>query len=1028
MKKNMIIRRAAAIIMIVVITITTGMTCCYAAEIEKDETVYVIANSSGESENVIVSDWLKNVEGTDILADHSTLSDIENVKGDETFKVSEEGIIWDANGKDIYYQGKSDKELPIELSITYYLDGDEILPDEIAGKSGHVKIHYQYKNNTKQGDIYTPFMLISGMVLDSEVFSNVKIANGRLLSDGDRNIVIGYGFPGLEVSLKTDDLLEKIPGELKPECIDFDIPDGFELEADVNDFSTNVSMTVALPLDLSELRMEDIQDWEDLVSKMSELQENINQLIEGTSQLNDGTKELKNGCDQFLEGIYQLDDGAADLVAGAQVLDDGMEQLDGGIGVLNSKKMDLVKGIQQLSDGLNTLNKNKKMLVKGIDQLADGASQLDDGADELKKGMEVLYNGISSLDNNRPILVNGISELAIGMNQINNNGPSMKQGASGLADGIGQADETLKQLYSGSKQLNDGIIKVNDMLPNALDQLNIPLDHISADIDNSLQAGTTEKSIQELLTGINTYVNNAEQLASAVYSDEESGYITSINEFLSEIQTFFENDDTVHNGICEVDRKLGVLIESLSEDSFSSSRTEISTSSTDHASAIALLEECIAGDRAVLESLRNVQSKVGSVPGELISKYSGAYNTYSAQLDNLIAQLETDIANEQSALDELSQSSDTPVDAAKENTDISALITSLQELKAYTSGLSNAVSSEMEGLEAKEAQLLGKVNQIQTGGEQLIKNAAELKAGGEKVISSVETALTGFASELDTQLSTISKYVKQISSGITSLKTSLYGNTDEGGPMLQIANGSSQVTDGLFQLEYSVSESLLPGADILSTGIDSLFDNGIGIVTSGLNKLGNKMPELNSGIMQLMSGAGQLKKGTFNLKNGTESLADGASQLQGGAAALSSGVEQLAEGGNALKNGSGTLSEGIGELKDGSSKLKGGTSALADGTDALKTGTNQLLDGAVKLDGGIGELAEGTQELKDGVDDIDTEKIDNIIDFLDEDLKDFIDRLQAIKDASESYKLFSDESSNKNDSVKFVIETKGIYK
>ena len=179
-----------------------------------------------------------------------------------------------------------------------------------------------------------------------------------------------------------------------------------------------------------------------------------------------------------------------------------------------------------------------------------------------------------------------------------------------------------------------------------------------------------------------------------------------------------------------MDRKLGVLIESLSEDSFSSSRTEISTSSTDHASAIALLEKSIAGDRAVLESLRNVQSKVGSVPGELISKYSGVYSTYSAELDNLIAQLETDIANEQSALEELSRSSDTP-DTAKGNKDISALITSLQELKAYTSGLSNAVSSEMEGLEAKEAQLLVNVNQIQTGGKRLIKNAAELKAEGE---------------------------------------------------------------------------------------------------------------------------------------------------------------------------------------------------------------------------------------------------------------------------------------------------------
>ena len=108
-------------------------------ETTKDETVYVIAGADGEAEKVIVSDWIKNPNGETTINDSSDLTDIKNIKGSETYTIDEDGMkIWDAEGNDIYYQGYSDKTLPVDVGITYTLDGKTISPDDLAGQSGHV--------------------------------------------------------------------------------------------------------------------------------------------------------------------------------------------------------------------------------------------------------------------------------------------------------------------------------------------------------------------------------------------------------------------------------------------------------------------------------------------------------------------------------------------------------------------------------------------------------------------------------------------------------------------------------------------------------------------------------------------------------------------------------------------------------------------------------------------------------------------------------------------------------------------------
>lgn len=103
-------------------------------DIIKNETVYVIADAQGNKKNVIVGDWLDNEGSIDSIKDKSALSDIENVKGDEKFTENGDNIEWSADGSDIYYKGSSDKELPVDVNVTYFLDGKEIPSDELAGK------------------------------------------------------------------------------------------------------------------------------------------------------------------------------------------------------------------------------------------------------------------------------------------------------------------------------------------------------------------------------------------------------------------------------------------------------------------------------------------------------------------------------------------------------------------------------------------------------------------------------------------------------------------------------------------------------------------------------------------------------------------------------------------------------------------------------------------------------------------------------------------------------------------------------
>ncbi len=360
--------------------------------VSKDETVYVLAGADGSVQKIIVSDWIKNSLGNAAVSDRSELTDVENVKGDEIYTMNGDNMrVWDAEGNDIYYQGSIEKELPVDLSVTYKLDGKPISADELVGKSGRVTIRFDYQNKQyetveidgKQEKIYVPFAMLTGALLSDDVFTNVNVTNGKLINDGSRTVVIGIAFPGLQENLAiSKDKLE--------------IPDYVEITADAVDFQLDMTVTLATNQLFNEFDTDNLDSVSELSTSMDELTSAMDQLLDGSSQLYEGIATLLERSDELVEGINQLAVGAESLKNGANSLDSGAAELQ--------------TGATQLSEGLNTLESNNDALNGGARQVFDtllatantqlAAAGLDVPTLTVENYAQVLNGVIVSLDEN----------------------------------------------------------------------------------------------------------------------------------------------------------------------------------------------------------------------------------------------------------------------------------------------------------------------------------------------------------------------------------------------------------------------------------------------------------------------------------------------------------------------------------------------------------------------------------------------------------------------------------------------------
>ena len=291
---------------------------------EKNETVYVLAGKDGSVKKIIVSDWIRNTLGEGKLNDSSDLSGIENVKGDESYTMGGDNTkIWDTDGKDIYYQGTIEKELPVTIGIRYMLDGETVSAEEIAGKSGKVTIRFDYTNRQyrtvtidgKEEKIYVPFAMLTGMLLDNDVFSDIEVTNGKCINDGDRTAVIGVALPGLAENLGVTD------GQVA-------IPSYVEVTATVKNFRLATTVSVATNELFNKI---DTSVFDSAIGtaeeKLAQLSTAMTQLMNGSSQLYDGVCMLLEQSGALIDGIGQLADGLKELNANSATLRGGAKQV-----------------------------------------------------------------------------------------------------------------------------------------------------------------------------------------------------------------------------------------------------------------------------------------------------------------------------------------------------------------------------------------------------------------------------------------------------------------------------------------------------------------------------------------------------------------------------------------------------------------------------------------------------------------------------------------------------------------------------
>lgn len=504
----------------------------------KEESVYVKADASGNVKKTTVSEWLKNPEkGT--ISDTSELKDIKNVKGDETFETgSNNNVSWKSEGNDIYYQGTIDKELPVDVKVSYKLDGKSISPKDLKGKSGKVEIQFSYDNKSKQTvnvngedvEMYTPFTMVSAMMLSSDEYSNVSVENGKLISDGDKKIVVGVAFPGLANDLNLKDL-----------DMDIDIPETVTITADVKDATVGTSITMASAELMNEFGLNDIDSFDDLQDSIDDLEDATNQLVDGSKEAADGSKELADGAGT-------LNDGAGTLASGAGTLADG-------VNILNEKSGTLVSGVNTLASGVGTYTAGVASIAKNSQLISDNMQSLQGGVNKLEEQIAAqATQGLGEIKTN-------INNAKTGVDQINSAiTTSLGEGKPGVQGILSNASQALTGADVTIDQ-NDVNVTVNSVsLKNSESVNKIIEDSALSDdeknaLKNAINSAITKDNMNieykvELNENGNSKLNSAQQKIATA-----NGLVTTANGALSQLS---DTMNTISGGLSALAGENGI--------------------------------------------------------------------------------------------------------------------------------------------------------------------------------------------------------------------------------------------------------------------------------------------------------------------------------------------------------------------------------------------------------------------------------------------------------------------------------------
>lgn len=819
MNKNRKIKHSLTTSLAVGMSVMMGAVPVYAAgstdtqDVYKEETVYVNADATGNSDEVTVSDWLKNsgsVSGN--LTDESILKEIKNVKGDETFTENGDQLTWNTAGEDIYYQGTTDKELPVSVKLTYFLDGKEVKPDELKGKSGHLKIQVQYTNNEKktvtvdgkEEEVYTPFVMMTGMILPNETFSNVTIDNGKVISDGSRNIVVGFGMPGLKDSL---DLDEETTKEAEDKGVT--IPENFEMEADVTDFTMSSTFTVALTDLLDDMDMDNIIDVDSLKDSLNELEDAALELVSGSGTLADGASTLADGVSSYTAGADELNAGIQKYLGSNGELNGSVTEYVNGVGKV-------VKGVKDYTSGTNALANGVTSYVVGEQKIAAGAAQLS----QLSKGLEQVQTAVDTLSKAADGKGEATDDLVIAANQ--------------LAAGTKQLQAVL-----GSEEVTALLTQVNGMVTTG-NELISATESLSA----SLQTGiaTPVANIAAALTGMETQLNAINTQLGTLQSDCETA-VADVNAKITDYNTKVDAAQAAANtSKTQIANAISALQVQLNATTDESVRDQVST-------AITALQNA----QTAADGLNNVQKASAitvSVPTFDLSAITSGAATLQTNLKTFketAAALQQQLPEMQKKLDAIAAAKDSlPSDS------ISQLTASVTQLNQGMQGLNTGLGTLSGGL--------GQLNtSVQAQFPTAIQGITELN-GGFMQLGSYNTSLLSGAEKLKGSSSTLAAGAGTLQSGTNQLASGL--NTL-----------GSQMSAGAAKLSAN-SNALREGASSLSEGAKKLADGMDQFDKEGTSKLKSTVEDEFGDVLDRLK-ALTSDDCTYNTFSGKDSKMDG---------------------------------------------------------------------------------------------------------------------------------------------------------
>lgn len=748
---------------------------------DKDESVYLISDANGNVNKTIVVDHLKNKDKKDTLEDASNLSDIENVKGKEKFTQSGDKLTWQAGGKDIYYQGTATEEPPVTQKVTYYLDGKEISPEDLAGKSGKVKIRFDYTNTTSYTEtvngekqtVSVPFAAITGLVL-GDGFENIEVTNGKAEVSDSSSVVLGYALPGLKNSLGIKD--KDLDG-------DVNIPEYMEMTADVKNFSMPAAMTFVV--NASDYVSTDGID-------TSDLDDMINDLKDASTQLQDGSKTLAEGTDTLADGLSTLQSKLGTFAS--------------GVGTLKSGLKTYTDGVSTLSGGLNTLGNSTGALVSGADKLNDGAGQLASGSATLKDGLKSYTDGANGL-------AKGASDLDAGIGTLAEKSGTLVDGATKLDDGASQLSASASSINEGIKSLDTG--------------LKTPL----TDKEKAGYQAAAKDSVDKQFSNPDNEANyeNTKAKASGVYYET----MTSDDSVKQAVQ-LLKNDSDLMNMI---NATVGATVETAIKDSVPNLASKDTATIKKTYNNSPKLQQSVKEVLNLPQTIPDYDALVSAIVDQKLNDMAtkvmaGVANNSKDKVGEAVAD-----AAKTGAENAAQSAVITGIESAKSNvsSQINAkqengysLVTGADALSTVASSLANGTKSLVNSIPT----LTGGIKQLKDGSSQLNAGAAKLTSNND-TLNAGATALNAGASQLSAGTQSLMNSVPTLTSGIKQLvdgSNTLVANN------AQLNSGASQLADGTNQIVSGVDQ-LTTGSKTLSEGAHTLADGMVQFNEEGINKI-----------------------------------------------------------------------------------------------------------------------------------------------------------------------------------------------